>query len=35
MYESYTYVGLNEWINIKIVVKGKKAQLFLNGNKQP
>jgi hypothetical protein len=26
---------LNEWIKIKIVVKGKKAQLFLNDNKQP
>jgi len=35
MYESYTDMGLNEWIKIKIEVKGKQAKLFLNGNKQP
>jgi hypothetical protein len=35
IYESYADMGLNEWIKIKIVVKGKKAQLFLNDNKQP
>jgi hypothetical protein len=35
MYESYADMGLNEWINIRIVVKGKQAKLFLNGNKQP
>jgi hypothetical protein len=35
MYESYADMGLNEWIKIKIVVKGAKAQLFLNDNKQP
>lgn len=34
-YESYADMGLNEWITIKIVVKGKKAILFLNDNKQP
>jgi hypothetical protein len=28
-------MGLNEWIKIKIVVKGKQAKLFLNDNKQP
>lgn len=35
MYESYADMGLNEWIKIKIVVKGKQARLFLNNNKQP
>jgi pimeloyl-ACP methyl ester carboxylesterase len=35
MYESHADMGLNEWIPIKIVVKGKTAQLFLNNNKQP
>jgi hypothetical protein len=35
MYESYADMGLNEWIKIKIVVKGKQAQLFLNDNVQP
>lgn len=34
-YESYTDMGLNEWIKIKIEVKGKQAKLFLNDNKQP
>ena len=35
MYESYADMGLNEWIKIKIEVKGKKAKLYLNGNSQP
>jgi len=35
MYESYADMGLNEWIKMKIVVKGKQAKLFLNDNKQP
>ena len=35
MYESYADMGLNEWIKIKIIVKGKQAKLFLNDNKQP
>lgn len=35
MYESYADMGLNEWIKIKIVVKGQQAQLFLNNSKQP
>ncbi|RDB02600.1 hypothetical protein DVG78_27970 [Runella aurantiaca] len=35
MYESYADMGLNEWIRIKIEVKGKQAKLFLNDNKQP
>ena len=28
-------MGLNEWITMRIEVKGKQAKLFLNGNKQP
>ena len=35
MYESYADMGLNEWIKMKIVVKGKQAKLFLNDNVQP
>jgi len=35
MYESYADMGLNEWIKIKITVKGEQAKLFLNDNKQP
>lgn len=34
-YESYADMGLNEWIKIKIEVKGKQAKLFLNDNKYP
>ncbi|WP_276484089.1 hypothetical protein [Paraflavitalea pollutisoli] len=34
-YESYADMGLNEWISLKIVVKGMKAQLYLNNSKQP
>lgn len=34
-YESYADMGLNEWIKIKIVVKGTQAKLFLNENRQP
>ena len=34
-YESYADMGLNEWIKIKIEVKGEKAKLYLNGNRQP
>lgn len=34
-YESYADMGLNEWIKLKIVVKGTEAKLFLNDNKQP
>lgn len=34
MYESYADMGLNEWIKIKIVVKGTQSKLFLNDNKQ-
>ena len=34
-YESYADMGLNEWINMKIVVKDAQAKLFLNNNPQP
>jgi hypothetical protein len=34
-YESYADMGLNEWIKVKVEVKGKQAKLFLNDNKQP
>lgn len=34
-YESYADMGLNEWIKMKIVVKGKQAKLFLNDNNEP
>lgn len=34
-YESYVDIGLNEWIDIKIEVKGARAKLFVNGSKQP
>ena len=34
-YESYADIGLNEWIKLKIEVKGKQAKLFINENKQP
>lgn len=35
LYESYADMGLNEWINIRIEVKEKEAQLFLNNSKYP
>lgn len=35
MYESYADMGLNEWIKLRLVVKGNQAKLFLNKNKQP
>lgn len=34
-YESYTDMALNEWIKMKIVVKGSEAKLFLNDNNEP
>ncbi|AYB35530.1 hypothetical protein D4L85_13410 [Chryseolinea soli] len=34
-YESYADMGLNEWIKMKIVVKGQQAKLFLNENREP
>lgn len=35
MYESYADMGLDEWITIKVVVKGQTAQLYLNEAKHP
>ena len=35
LYESYADMGLNEWIALKIVVNGDKAQLFINDAKYP
>jgi hypothetical protein len=34
-YESYADMGLDEWIDLKIEVKGTKAKLFVNVHKQP
>jgi hypothetical protein len=34
-YESYADMGLDEWIDLKIEVKGTQAKLFVNGHKQP
>jgi hypothetical protein len=34
-YESYADMGMNEWVKIKIVVKGDHAQLYINDSKQP
>jgi hypothetical protein len=34
-YESYADMGMNEWIDVRIEVKGAEAKLFLNGSKQP
>ncbi|HEX4851907.1 MAG TPA: hypothetical protein VFV08_13925, partial [Puia sp.] len=34
-YESYADMGMNEWIRMKIVVRGSHAQLFINDSKQP
>jgi len=35
VYESYADMGLDEWIQLKIVVQDSRANLFLNGNSQP
>ena len=34
-YESYAPIALDEWIKLKIEVKGDKAKLFINGSKHP
>ncbi|AIM37028.1 hypothetical protein KO02_10225 [Sphingobacterium sp. ML3W] len=34
-YESYAPIALDEWIKLKIEVKGDKAKLFINGAKHP
>jgi hypothetical protein len=35
LYESYADMGLNEWITLRIEVKGNTAKLFLNNSKYP
>lgn len=35
MYESYVDIGLDEWIDVKIVVDGEHAKLYVNGVTQP
>ena len=34
-YESYADMGLNEWITMRIEVRGQQAKLFLNDQPQP
>lgn len=34
-YESYADMGLNEWIDIRIEVRGEQAHLYLNNGNQP
>lgn len=34
-YESYTDMGMNEWITMRIEVAGQKAELYINNAKQP
>jgi len=34
-YESYADMAMNEWIKMKIVVKGEHAELFINDSVQP
>ncbi|WP_237393150.1 hypothetical protein [Streptococcus equinus] len=34
-YESYADIALDEWIHLKVVVAGEKAQLYLNHQEQP
>jgi len=34
-YESYAPIAPNEWIKLKIVVKGQTAKLFINDAKEP
>jgi hypothetical protein len=34
-FESYSDMGLNEWITMRIEVKSKKATLYLNNQKEP
>lgn len=35
VYESYADMGLNEWIKLKIIVRGTTAKLYLNDDKEP
>jgi hypothetical protein len=34
-YESYTDMAMNEWIDMKIVVRGARAELFVNNANKP
>lgn len=34
-YESYVDLGLNEWITLRIEVRGTRADLYVNGSSQP
>ena len=34
-YETYADLALNQWIRLRLVVHGAKAELFLNDNPQP
>jgi len=34
-YESYVDVALDEWIALKIVIRGSQAKLHINGAAQP
>lgn len=34
-FEAYADMGLNEWIKLKIIIRGTQAKLFLNNNNQP
>lgn len=34
-YESYAPIAPNEWIKLKIEIKGQTAKLFINGTEQP
>lgn len=34
-YEAYADMGLDEWITMRIEVRGTQAKLYLNNNKQP
>lgn len=35
VYESYADMGLNEWIKLRITVRGTTAKLYLNDNTEP
>lgn len=35
VYESYVDIGIEEWIDIKIIVKGIVAELYINNSKNP
>jgi hypothetical protein len=34
-YESYADMALNQWITMRVEVKGEQAKLFINDNQQP